>query len=77
MAVRPILIKGLGSRPESATSGDFGWVSLVPAWNEAGYCPERLVETFRRRIAESALSGTLYHHLRLDASRLHARTDPE
>ncbi|WP_411714095.1 hypothetical protein [Natronomonas sp.] len=49
----------------------------MPAWNEAGYCPERLVETFRRRIAESALSGTLYHHLRLDASRLHARTDPE
>ncbi|UPV74836.1 glycosyltransferase [Halorussus limi] len=35
-----------------------------------GYHPDVLVETSGRRIAESGLTGTLYHYLRLDWHRL-------
>lgn len=37
-----------------------------------GYCPEVLVETSGRRIADAGLTGTLYHYLRLDYGRLRA-----
>lgn len=37
-----------------------------------GYCPSVLVETSGRRIAESGLTGTAWHYLRLDWERLFA-----
>lgn len=37
---------------------------------DTGYCPATPVETSGRRIADSGLSGTLYHYLRLDVGRL-------
>lgn len=37
-----------------------------------GYCPEVLVESSGRRIAETGLTGTLWHYLRLDLERIRA-----
>lgn len=39
---------------------------------DTAYCPEVLVETSARRIAESGLTGTLYHYLKLDWRRIAA-----
>jgi glycosyltransferase involved in cell wall biosynthesis len=39
---------------------------------ETGYCPEVLVESSGRRIADAGLTGTLYHYLRLDWGRVTA-----
>jgi glycosyltransferase involved in cell wall biosynthesis len=39
---------------------------------ETGYHPDVLARTSGRRIAESGLTGTLYHYLRLDWGRLRA-----
>jgi glycosyltransferase involved in cell wall biosynthesis len=39
---------------------------------ETGYCPSVLVENSGRRIADSGLTGTLYHYLRLDWGRMTA-----
>lgn len=39
---------------------------------ETGYHPNVLAETSGRRIAESGLTGTLYHYLKLDWGRLRA-----
>jgi glycosyltransferase involved in cell wall biosynthesis len=39
---------------------------------ETGYHPDVLARTSGRRVAESGLTGTLYHYLRLDWGRLRA-----
>ena len=39
---------------------------------QTAYCPDVLVETSARRIAESGLTGTLYHYLKLDWGRIRA-----
>lgn len=39
---------------------------------DTAYCPDVLVATSARRIAESGLTGTLYHYLKLDWRRIAA-----
>lgn len=76
---RPILpgFNFLVRRPVYEASGGFpnvpnedtAFSRRLARTEPVGYCPETLVETSPRRIAETGLTGTLYHYLRLDWGR--------
>ncbi|WP_135821030.1 glycosyltransferase [Halostella litorea] len=79
---RPVL-PGFNCFVDAATYREAGGFPAVPNEDtafsrrlgrlaETGYCPAVLVETSGRRIADSGLTGTLYHYLRLDWGRLTA-----
>ncbi|MFC4408715.1 glycosyltransferase [Haloarchaeobius iranensis] len=49
---------------------DTAFSRRLSAHGDVAYHPDALVETSPRRVAESGLTGTLYHYVKLDVGRL-------
>ncbi|WP_254840380.1 glycosyltransferase [Natronomonas marina] len=67
--VRRDAFESVGGFPE-VPNEDTAFSRTIGRSEPTGYCPATLVESSGRRVAESGLSGTLYHYLRLDVGRL-------
>ena len=53
---------------------DTAFSRRLSAHGNVAYHPDVLVETSPRRIAESGLSGTLYHYVKLDVKRIRGQS---
>ncbi len=69
--VRRESFESVGGYPD-VPNEDTAFSLVVAREGETGYVDEVLVETSGRRFADSGLSGTLYHYLRLDWRRYRA-----
>jgi len=67
--VRPDAFERVGGFPELPNE-DTAFSRRLGRTAPTAYHPATLVETSGRRIAESGLTGTLYHYLRLDVGRI-------
>jgi glycosyltransferase involved in cell wall biosynthesis len=67
--VRRDVFEAIGGFPD-VPNEDTAFSRKLGQAHPTGYHPDVLVESSGRRIADSGLSGTLYHYLRLDWGRL-------